>query len=139
MKAVGRSEPWLEDQGHSGYAALAVRNGVRSNGGPSRRIHPIVEVIGERFVMQNVQHLQGVRDGGQYQIGTCRHQGRPVVFQWWFPHVGIAVDVVAPNGSEAEVDTKRAWCIEKEVLYFGPTDAMDTDMLRELAAERRAA
>ena len=61
MRAVGKSAPWFEDQGHSGYAALAVRNGVRSNGGLSRRVPLIYEVVGERFAMRDVQCLQGVR------------------------------------------------------------------------------
>lgn len=118
---------------------MAVRSGVRKSGGPSRRVHPIVEVVGERFAMQDVDYLQGVRNDEQYLIGRCQYKGRDTIFQWWFPHVGIAIDTVMPRDGEAEVKAKQAWCAEHLVIYFGPADCADTDMIRELAMERRAA
>lgn len=88
--------------------------------------------------MRDVQHLQGVRDDAQAHIGTCWYKGRVMQFRFWFPHIGIAVDDVMPVGGELEVEARREWCVENAVLYFGPTDVTDLDMLRELAAERRA-
>lgn len=139
MLAQSHSVPQFSDYGSSGYAARVVRSGLRSRGERPRRVHPVIQAVGERFAMRDCDHLTGMRAGQQTQLGKCCINGRPVFFQFWFPFLGIAVDNAVPIGGETEVSCKRDWCAQNLIIYFGPSDATDLDLLRDVASQRRGA
>ena len=138
IQPSSHSVPWSQDYGHPGYAAVRRSNNRRMPGGLRR--HPVIEAVGERFALRRCSSLVGMQGGQQATMGACWHNVYLTYFDWWFPYIGIALDDKMPAHGEAEVATKRAWCQEHMVIYFGPMDLetpQDWDVLRELSAERR--
>ena len=105
------------------------------------RSHPILNAVGIAFAQRNAMRLLGLSHGVKRDLGTCIFRQLPVTFDWWFPHLGIAIDEHVPPGGILEVEYKRQWCHtdDRRILYFGPDDLTDMDFLREKATERRNA
>lgn len=130
-----------------------------------RPVHPVVAAIGAPLYEERAVALVGMLSGLRRYFGACRHDGHSVYFDFWFPHLGIAVDVEDSSGGtdafrpwsrqgrsglvsagvpaptrrldDGELTAKTEWCAAQGVVYVAPEDARDVEMLRELAARRR--
>ena len=102
----------------------------------------IVATVGLRYHERRTMQLIGMARGAKRQLGSCLLNGRAVVWDYWFPHLGIAVD--ARMLEAPEVDAKCAWATVHGVIYCSPQVNVDDDgrfnfaLLAQVAAERRA-
>lgn len=119
--------------------------------------------VGTRIHFRDASVLVGLSGGAQKYLGSCMVDGRTVTFDFWFPHLGIAVDegvpkrddlmatgqrpigrAVAPYGrrrkpiSDAEIQAKFEWCRTRGIVYAAPADN-DLEALRAIAEQRRQA
>lgn len=103
----------------------------------------IVEAIGARFCVRNAHELVGVVRGRRRSLGACAVAPHaPFKWDYWFPHLGIAVDRAVL--SEEETHAKVAWADAHGIIYFSPRanafeSKLDLIGLAEVAARRRAA
>lgn len=130
-----------------------------------RRVHPVVAAINAPLHEERAVALVGMSAGVRRYFGACRHDGHEVSFDFWFPHLGIAVDVeddgcgvdalrpwsrrgrsglVDADASapirrmdEGERTAKWEWCAANGVVYVPPEESRDGELLREIAARRR--
>lgn len=93
-----------------------------------------------RLCERDAVFLRGMRKGSQSVIGACVLNGERLAFDFWFPHLGIAVDTPETRNcrSEAVVEAKASWCAEREVIYMAPDD-FDLRTLAGFAERRRSA
>lgn len=96
----------------------------------------VVRVIGP-YVQIGAVRLVGMSRGRRVDCGTCELDGTFLRFDFWSPHLGIAVDV-RPHESERETERKADWCYQNKIIYVAP-DKLDIAVLAEMAIERRVA
>lgn len=127
----------------------AVGGGVGHDVSPRRS--SIQEAVGAAFCLKPATHLVGLSRGIQKNLGSCIWQGQICRFDWWFPHLGIAVDEVSTEELErrlSEFDHRREWCAERFINYtiIPPDDRRPgmfhvrqeaLDALRRASEERR--
>ena len=111
---------------------------------PDRPEHPpkhdvILAAVG-RPAIRGATVLTGLSRGLSRIFGTCRVEQRALTWDYWFPHVGIAVDTqILPDD---EADAKCAWASERDIIYCSlqsnPTETgtLNVTLLRQVAAER---
>lgn len=96
----------------------------------------IMEIVGSRFAVRKASHLVAITSQGRKDFEPCRHNGKTVKFDFWFPHFGIAIDVTDPEGGVDEIQTKIKWCQDgRRILYFPP--GTHEEIIRSQAAQRR--
>ena len=124
--------------GHSLGAAWAGRRWVAVGAKSSRRVSRIQEAVGSPFAVLGASKLTGISRGSRRELGACLFEGRPLRFDFWFPHLGIAVD--QNKRPDVELDLKRKWCEDNKVIYREPCQVESDegiDTLREMAQQRR--
>lgn len=125
MNPYGRGRPLdlgrAFAQQHAGASGEG-RSNPTGGGAAGRSCSPrlLAHALGGRVYQINVRHLIGFRNGERKDVGICLHTGQPVTWQAWWPHLGVAADCTMPPGGEDEVDTKRAWALERFVYYVPP-------------------
>lgn len=85
---------------------------------------------------------------GRRDFGACRHENRTYVFDFWSPHLGIAVDVRKILDT-TEVDAKAEWCkslgihyaavLSADLGFRSPKRHETLDAIRNWAQERHEA
>lgn len=90
------------------------------------RTEEILALVGLRFAVRRASNLTGIGSDGKREFGHCLHNGKMVTFEFWFPHIGVAIDTVPPPGGDAEITTKISWCLERGILYFPPGTEPET-------------
>lgn len=111
------------------------RNFGRKPGDPS--LHPIFTLIGIRFAVERAMQLTSIVSGEHRFHGICAMNGRPLTFDYWFPHLEVAADVTSPAGGRDESILKFEWCAERGIAYVAH-DERDTATLRQIINARRA-
>lgn len=116
--------PWesnLDDAvDHVSRRMAAVGGGVGRGGSPRRLSSKIEEAVGSRWAVRRATHPIGMSRGKQKLFGSCVWDGQPCRFDWWFPHLGIAVDEISEdelNQRFAEFEHRREWCDERCIIY----------------------
>lgn len=111
---------------------------------PDRPEHPprhdvIVAAVG-RPAIRAATVLTGLSHGLSRIFGACSVEGRALTWEYWFPHIGLAVDTALLPDDEA--DAKCAWASERDIIYCSrqsnpsETGAVNLALLRHVAAER---
>lgn len=103
----------------------------------------LLDTVGARFAVSRTDRLIGMAHGERRDCGVCMVGGVSTKFDWWFPHIGLAVDLAMPVGGDVEVNGKRAWAETVGILYYPPFtpdlgEAYWTH-LEALVAQRRGA
>lgn len=93
--------------GGGGFGGLRASNLVRQR---------IVRCLGSCIRIEDTDCLFGMKSEGRVEFGHCRLEGRKLAFDFWLPHYGIAIDY--KDRGESEVETKRAWCGSRNVVYI---------------------
>ena len=123
---------------HSTFDLVPAEAGER----PARAVKdPVLDAVGTAFAVRHATTLTVMKRAQAAWLGECWVNGHPVTWDYWFPHLAIAVDTT--RNDEQVVDEKLAWATERNILYFSPqsntTDAgrFNWPLLTEVAAERR--
>ena len=128
----------------AGVAAMRVVSGGAgslSGGRHASRLQTakqVAKVLGPVFLRQDESILHGVgRDGKKRDFGACSVNGKQVKFDWWCPHLGIAIDT--SDQLQEEIDAKLRWvkAEDRRILYFPPTTPIE--LIAANAATRRKA
>ena len=102
---------------------------------------PIITATGMTFAIRHATTLTEMFHGKPRHLGDCRIGGLVTTWDYWFPHLGIAVDV--QRATDQQADAKLAWATERNILYFSPqvnatNGRINTELLTQAATERRA-
>ena len=122
-----------------GRAVKALGGGGIGRGGdrvPKRHVPPLLTQLGIAFAEIRVSTLIGMARGERRDFGQLIHEGHPVLWDIWVPHLGMAFDVVTREA--AEIDAKHAWAADRRIIYSDPASTSDVETLRQLVAERQA-
>jgi hypothetical protein len=130
-------------------AAAATVGGGVSRGGlhaPRSKREQLFEAVGIRYAEHHASNLVGLSRGVRRPFGSCVEAGRTLTFEYWFPHLGIAVDLQPV--AEGDVLAKQAWCEPRAIMYFSPAaltvpgpdghPIWSCEPIKTLADERRA-
>lgn len=96
--------------------------------------HPVCRAVGARFAQFHASKLVGMRHGERVEMGRCVHEGRECVFDFWFPHIGMAID--AEPRTDGEIQAKWVWALARDLIYV-PPDQLNLEVVAELARTRR--
>ncbi len=115
---------------------------LRAPDRPQRRraADPICAAVDGAFCLRNAHQLIGMSHGQRRDAGVCVIDGRPATFDYWFPHLGIAVDTLIDRATS---DAKLIWATEQSVLYFSAyannteQEQINVELLTIVANERR--
>lgn len=91
----------------------------RPRSSASRAPHPVVAAIGAPLYERFALNLVGISSGVRTYFGACEFGGRRCAFDFWFPYLGIAVDVEdvdadAPATGRPWARTGRSGLVESQ-------------------------
>lgn len=102
---------------------------------------PICDAVGG-YCLKRATYLIGLSRGQQKSLGACLLNGQPLLWDYWWPHLGLAADRT-PRPTD-ETAAKVEWAEAHAVLYCSPDvnrsegeRRLDLALLADLAAQRR--
>ena len=134
VRAVGGMRaPWASEDPREHYYDRPERRPPRD----------VIHAVVGGFCLRRTTILTGLAHGAKREFGAVRIDGRETTWDYWYPHLGIAVDRTIRGAEEHAM--KLAWATGHDIVYFSPytntrtPGRVDLEQLAEAVQERRSA